>query len=179
LKHQRDNGWFDKCCLINPARPLTHTIGYVLRGLLEAYLYENKQDILGRAKLTADGLLKALNKNTGYLPGRIASDWSMAESPVCLTGTAQIAHCWMILYQITGEEKYRDAALLANSFVRKTINVEDKPETRGAVKGSFPVYGSYGTFEYLNWACKFTIDSNMVELQIKAQDKDSKQHSGI
>src|SRR5579883_1558797 len=32
LKSQRDNGWFENCCLSDPGRPLTHTIGYVLRG---------------------------------------------------------------------------------------------------------------------------------------------------
>ncbi len=36
-------------------------------------------------------------------------------------------------------------------------------ETRGGVKGSFPVDGDYGTFEYLNWAAKFFIDSNELE----------------
>ena len=27
LGNQRENGWPDKCCLRDPARPLTHTIG--------------------------------------------------------------------------------------------------------------------------------------------------------
>jgi hypothetical protein len=44
--------------------------------------------------------------------------------------------------------------------------LDGPPETRGAVKGSFPVDGGYGRYEYLNWAVKFTIDANVVELQI-------------
>jgi len=31
------------------------------------------------------------------------------------------------------------------------------------VTGSFPVDGGYGTFQYLNWACKFSIDANLFE----------------
>ena len=29
-----------------------------------------------------------------------------------------------------------------------------------------PVNGGYGTWQYLNWACKFTIDSNCAELAL-------------
>ena len=36
----------------------------------------------------------------------------------------------------------------------------------GGVKGSFPVDGGYGTYEYLNWAAKFTIDANVKELAL-------------
>ncbi|MGH8596922.1 MAG: hypothetical protein ACREXT_09725, partial [Gammaproteobacteria bacterium] len=33
LTHQRPNGWLANCCLDNPAAPLTHTLGYALRGI--------------------------------------------------------------------------------------------------------------------------------------------------
>jgi hypothetical protein len=38
------------------------------------------------------------------------------------------------------------------------------------VKGSFPIDGDYGQFEYLNWATKFAIDSYTAEQQIRARD---------
>ncbi len=37
LAHQDDNGWFDERCLSDPSQPLTHTLGYVLRGLIAGY----------------------------------------------------------------------------------------------------------------------------------------------
>ena len=37
-------------------------------------------------------------------------------------------------------------------------------EIRGGVKGSQPINGDYGKWQYLNWACKFTIDANRAEL---------------
>lgn len=162
LQQQHDNGWFAHCCLSNPDRPLTHTIGYVLRGVLEAWRYSGDRLYLDAARLTADGLMTALEPD-GRLPGSLYSDWSPAADWVCLTGSVQNAHCWMMLYQGTGERRYLDAARKANAFVRRTIRLVGPDETRGAVKGSFPVNGAYGRYEYLNWAVKFMVDANMLE----------------
>ena len=41
---------------------------------------------------------------------------------------------------------------------------------RGAIMGSFPVNGHFGACEYLNWACKFFIDSNLFEPEIRAHE---------
>jgi hypothetical protein len=38
------------------------------------------------------------------------------------------------------------------------------------VKGSFPIDGEYGSFEYLNWATKFAIDSFAAEENTRAAD---------
>lgn len=165
LKSQHPNGWFDKCCLSDPARPLTHTLGYVLRGLLEAYRFSNDSQILEAARLTADGLLDARDAE-GYLPGRLYPDWSPAVQSACLTGTVQIAHCWLMLFEFTGDKRYLDAGKLGNHYVRRTITIDGRSEIRGAIKGSFPVNGDYGAFEYLNWAAKFFADSHMHELDI-------------
>jgi hypothetical protein len=43
------------------------------------------------------------------------------------------------------------------------VRVTGPDEVRGAVKGSFPVDGDYGQYEYLNWAVKFTVDANLLE----------------
>jgi hypothetical protein len=165
LQYQRNNGWFEKCCLSDPSKPLTHTIGYVFRGILEAYLRTNDQRILTACERIANGLLEPLRKD-GFLPGRLTSDWKGAVSWACLTGSVQIAYCWFSLYQVTGKDKYLDAALSANRFVRKTQNTSGPEEIRGAIKGSFPVFGDYGKYEFLNWSAKFFIDSNKKELEI-------------
>lgn len=166
LTKQRPNGWFSNCCLNDPVHPLTHTIGYVLRGVIEGYRYSPNEQFLDAAMRTARGALSALGED-GALPGRLSSDWTAAASWVCLTGSVQIAHCWMLLYQITGEEALRDAAFRTNAYVRRRVRADGPPETRGGVKGSFPITGDYGTFEYLNWACKFFIDSNQLEQELR------------
>ena len=92
--------------------------------------------------------------------------WTGAVRWACLTGSAQIAHCWLLLYQITGDTSLRDAARRTNAYLRARVRVEGEPDVRGAVKGSFPVDGEYGKFEYLSWACKFFIDANLLEWEL-------------
>jgi hypothetical protein len=169
LTKQRRNGWFENCCLSHPDRPLTHTLGYALRGILEAYRYSNEQTYLDAALLTADRLVRGLRED-GHLAGRFFSDWRPAADWVCLTGSVQIAYCWLMIYGYTGDARYRDAAFRVNAFVRRTVNIDGPPELRGGVKGSHPVDGPYGQYQYLNWAVKFSIDSQLLEQDIRSAE---------
>jgi hypothetical protein len=103
----------------------------------------------------------------GFLPGCLDSRWNGTVRWSCLTGNVQIAHCWLLLYRETGDVGFRDAGFSLNRFVRSTVSIDGPPEKRGAVKGSFPVSGEYGQYEYLNWACKFFIDANLLEKSIR------------
>jgi hypothetical protein len=102
-------------------------------------------------------------RSDGFLPGRLNDRWQGTVSWSCLTGTAQLAICWLLLYVETGDSRFYQAAQIANRYVRGTVRLEGPPETRGAVKGSFPISGSYGRFQYPNWACKFLIDAIRLE----------------
>jgi hypothetical protein len=166
LQQQRENGWVASCCLSDPSRPLTHTLGYWLRGVLETYRFWQRPDLLMAACRTADGLIGALG-NDGFLSGRFNPDWTPAVPWACLTGSVQIAHCWLLLHQFTGNPVYRDAGFRANAYVRRTIQLSGDDGIRGGVQGSFPIDGEYGKFEYLNWAAKFFIDSQLFELQVR------------
>jgi len=46
------------------------------------------------------------------------------------------------------------------------VRLDGPPGLRGGVKGSFPVDGSYGAYQYLNWATKFLADSLMMEADV-------------
>jgi uncharacterized protein YyaL (SSP411 family) len=164
LTKQHANGWIEDCCLDDPHAPLTHTIGYFLRGVLEAYSYSQEERLLHASLKTAESL-RQVQRSDGAIPGRLRQDWSSAVKWTCLTGNSQIAECWLLLYRWTGEKKYLIAAQRINSFVRRTIRVEGSGDTVGGVKGSFPIDGDYGQFQYLNWAAKFTIDANLAELK--------------
>jgi hypothetical protein len=130
--------------------------------------FRSSQDsaILAACCKTADGIMTAIGSE-GYLPGRLDAEWKPAVQWVCLTGSAQIAHSLLFLYQQTGKDHYRDAGFALNRYVRCTMKIDGSPETRGGIKGSFPVDGDYGRFEYLNWAPKFLIDSLMLERTIR------------
>lgn len=169
LTHQRPNGWFSNCCLTDPIKPLTHTLGYALRGVVEAFRFSQEERFLVAARRAADGLLTALGED-GFLPGQLSSEWKPAARWACLTGTVQIASCWLLLFQATAETRYKKAAQSANRYVRRTQNIQGRPEVRGAIKGSFPVDGEYGENQYLNWAAKFFIDSNFLEQHLCGED---------
>ena len=167
LTKQRSNGWFADCCLNDASRPLTHTIGYALRGIIEGFRFSRDNALLDAALLTAKGAMSALRTN-GFLPGRLNPNWTGAARWACLTGSAQIAHCWLLLYQITGSTEFLDAARRTNAYLRGRVRVQGELEVRGGVKGSFPVDGEYGKFEYLSWAAKFFIDANILEQELSS-----------
>ena len=81
-----------------------------------------------------------------------------------MTVTAQIAYCWLFLYGCTGERCYLNAGRLANSVVRHTVRTTGTPELRG---GSYPIYGDYKQYSYVNWATKFCVDSNLLESSLR------------
>lgn len=170
LTHKQANGWYANCCLGDPLRPLTHTLGYALRGIVEAYRYSERPDLLQACLETADGLLTAIDIETGYIPGRLDRSWRGCVTWACLTGSVQIAICWLMLYRMINNDRYLQAALAANRYVRTTMSTDGPDDVRGGIKGAFPVNGKYGTFEYLNWACKFFVDSNMLEKEIRQSE---------
>lgn len=168
LGGQTANGWFDRCCLSDVTQPLTHTLGYTLRGVIEAYRLRPDPSLLAAAERTASALLRALGPD-GTLPGRFAADWKPTVDWVCLTGAAQVALCWMLLFRITGRADWFEAARRANAYVRRSVHLQGPAAQRGGVKGSFPVQGEYGPYEYLNWAAKFLADSLMLEADLLAE----------
>lgn len=167
ISKQNSNGWIRDCCLNEPDAPLTHTIGYVLRGIVEGYRFSRETDLLSAAKRTANALVGCIDSR-GFLPGRLDSEWQPRVEWACLTGSVQIAHSLLMLYSYTGKTEYRDAAFRANHYVRARVKTVGPAHVRGGVKGSFPVDGAYGQLQYLNWACKFFIDANLTECDMQA-----------
>jgi hypothetical protein len=161
---QRPNGWFERCCLTDFHRPLTHTIGYALRGLWEGYALLGEEWIRAAAEKGATALLGCIRED-GFLAGRLDADWHPCTKWCCLTGSVQIAAVWFLLAPQSrqGREMLK-AARRANSFVRRTIRTDGPPEIAGGVKGSWPVDGEYGRFQLLNWAAKFAIDAFQMDL---------------
>jgi len=165
LTKQAPNGWFASNCLENPAAPLTHTIGYVLRGVVEAWRWSGDTALLAAAERTASGLLPAIEPD-GRLPGRLDRTWRSAVPWVCLTGSAQIVHSLLLIAGPLGRPDFVQAARRLNAYVRRTVALAGDPDIVGGVRGSFPIDGDYGRFEYLNWAAKFLIDSCRAEAKL-------------
>lgn len=176
LSRQQDNGWFKDCGLGENSVPNTHTIGYVIRGIIEGWRFSNDAPVLGAARRTADALLSLVDER-GWLGGTLDRDWQTDARWVCVTGSAQLAHCLFMLYEDTGHKEYLGAAKRLNRFVRRTVHVSGMGNTDGGVKGSYPTYGAYGPYRFLNWAAKFTIDSNLLEQRVSTGETGRSNHA--
>ena len=157
------NGWMADCCMTDEA-PLTHTLGYALKGIIEAYRFSNDRFFLDAAVSLADGLAGCIRQD-GYLAGRLRSDWSPAVDWACVTGSSQIAWSLMFLGQNADRARYRGLARKLNQFVRRTIPTTGDANVVGGVRGSFPINGNYFPFGFPNWAAKFTLDANQFEVE--------------
>jgi hypothetical protein len=167
LTKQRPNGWFEECCLDDNTRPLLHTIAYTMEGLFEAGSFLGETRFKTAAKLAADALL-ARQRPDGSLAGRFDREWVDASKWSCLTGDAQTAIVWLRLYEATGDRRYLQAAERMNRYLSSTQDCAASDSgIRGGIKGSQPIWGEYGAYEYLNWAAKFFADALMLEIRAK------------
>lgn len=157
------NGWLDHNCLDDNERPLTHTIAYSIRGIFEVALAAGEDAMVDLAVKMATAVAQA-QRADGALPGRLDRDWRPAASWTCVTGNAQMALNWLRIAAETGQTQLRDHARRANQF---NMSIQDLTtsdlDTRGAIKGSYPVNGGYMTHRYPNWAAKFFMDALMLE----------------
>lgn len=163
LGRQKANGWFAENCLDDPSQPLIHTIGYAVQGLLESGMILGDDRYLDGARKTSLAVANLLRKD-GSLAGRYDENWKPTVTWSCLTGNMQMSVVWSRLNQIGLTSGTNEIAHRINCFNK---NLHDWQVScggqRGGVKGSHPIYGDYGSFEYLNWAAKFTIDALLME----------------
>lgn len=165
LQQQLPNGWFANNCLYDDTQPYTHTIAYAQRGVMEIGDYLKDERYLASAIQIGDAMIAA-QPPSGRMPGRFDRDWRPTVRWSCLTGVAQLAINWARLHQITGEDKYRQAARRGNGFLKTTHKLAGDPDERGGIKGSHPIDGAYHPWQYPNWAAKFFADALMLEDQV-------------
>jgi hypothetical protein len=159
LKQQAATGWFGCNTFSDNEQPLLHTIGYVLEGLL------GTGSLLGQERYvnaTIRGITPLMNiyRRTHTLYGRYDAGWNPTVRWRCLTGEAQVALVLERLSRLTGEASYSEISKQLLDGVARLQDV-DSPysESRGAVSGSWPLWGAYGPFNYMNWPAKFFMDA--------------------
>ncbi len=162
LGQQLDNGWFKNNAFTTDAEPFTHTIAYVIRGILESGLLLNNETYIASAVKAANALA-SLQKADGSLAGTYDQNWQTHAYYVCLTGLAQTSIIWSRLTQA------KQVALQPNidkalSFLKQKQRItNDSSVYDGAIAGSFPIWGRYSMFEYPNWAAKFFADALIID----------------
>ena len=130
-----------------------------LRGLLESGVLLTDQRYITAAQRCADAAAAHVAAD-GFLPGQITIDGKSDASYCCLTGNCQFSIVWAKLFDRTANEQYRDTAIRAMDYVmrRQDIHTDDL-NVRGAIKGSFPIWGRYAPMSFPNWPVKFFIDA--------------------
>jgi hypothetical protein len=110
----------------------------------------------------------ARQRPTGDLSAYWGPGWRPLARSTCLTGDAQMAVCWLRLYQHTGESFYRDAGRRALRFVASTQCLDGRwSPVQGAVAGSWPLPARYERWAYPNWAAKFFLDGLLLWQQVE------------
>ena len=158
----RASGFFGECAFERGLPPYTHTIAYATRGLLECGELLKDTRYSNAAQRCADATLERLSDD-GFLSGQIAIDGRPSASYCCLTGNCQFSIVWAKLFDRTGDEKYRHATIRALNYVMRCQDIHsDKPDIRGAIKGSQPIWGRYAPLSFPNWPAKFFIDAMLL-----------------
>jgi hypothetical protein len=154
---QRPNGWFERASFDDDSTAFLHTIAYTARGLFEGGLRLDDERLVAAGKRTADVLLDE-QVNRGILQGEFDPDWDESWY-YCLPGNAQMAALWLRLFETTGEERYRTGASGTVQFLKRHQSLRGSDPVRGAVPGSYPVFGKYLFLRYPNWGAKFLVDA--------------------
>ncbi len=165
LTQLQANRWLANNDLQDNARPLSHTIAYATRGILEVGLIAPSAVFVEAAARFARAVVQA-QRDDGALPGRLDAEWRAASRWTCVTGNAQMAIVWQRLARETGDRSWLPPAGRAN---RINLSVQDlgapDPGVRGGIPGSHPRGGGYMTHRYPNWAAKFFMDALMLQLR--------------
>jgi hypothetical protein len=165
LRFQNERGWFAENCLSDPARPLTHTIGYTAQGVLEVGIEAHRDDFVAAAERCVRGAIGAMRPN-GFLPGRLDAAWRPAVRWSCLTGQAQLAIVAYRLCQRNAAAELSAAADLLVDFLKAVQRVDTgAPGIDGALAGSYPIMSDYMRAGYPNWATKYLLDALMLQAE--------------
>lgn len=163
---QTPNGWFMDCdnTIKHNNKPILHTIAYTIDGLINSGLLLDDQKYIQAGQKAANKLLDSYNSHR-ILSGRYDENWNGSQLPI-LTGYAQMAINWMNLYHITHNKAYLNASLEINRQLVWVQRADDCSidAVRGAISGSFPIWGKYEPFSYPNWATKYFVDALLLEV---------------
>lgn len=164
MAQARPNAFLPHNCLTDAVNPLTHTLAYSMRGLMEVGVATGEPRFIEHAIRMIDAVARH-QRADGAIPGRFTPEWQPAGRWTCLTGNSQLAINWWRLSRITGDERFVRHAQAASRF---NMRVQDlrltDPERAGGIKGSHPLGEDYMTWRYPNWAAKFFCDALMFEI---------------
>jgi len=165
LAQQTSSGWFAQNAFLEGRRPFTHTIAYAIRGFLESGLLLGESRYVDAAIRAARGVA-ARQRSDGWVAGTLGDGWVSQDSYCCLTGVAQMCICWSRLREAADHDGFEGNIQAGLRYLKSSQRLNDSaPEVRGAIAGSWPIWGAYSRFEFPNWAAKFFADALMLNME--------------
>lgn len=177
LSQVQKNGWIEEMGFYKGEIPLTHTIIYTLRGLLESSRYfegELKLKIMEVVVIASEKLMlkyelnkRHPNATPDYFAGRFNDKWQPMANFTCLTGDAQLAIVWIKIYKLNQDARFLNAAIKMIDQIKELQDLNSKNSgIKGGIRGSYPIWGDYMPYSYPNWAAKFFADALMLQEEV-------------
>jgi len=167
LTNMGENFWFENTAFEKGKNPYTHTIAYLLEGLLESGDILKESRYIGSAIGAAERLMRVFESRR-FMPGDFDQKWRGNFNYTCLTGDAQISIVWQKIYSLTGDARFLNASLKMNDHLKAKQMRFPVNAVRGGISGSYPIWGAYHPFWLPSWAAKFFIDALSAEDEIMA-----------
>lgn len=153
------NGAFSGWGFGDSTPAFTHTMAYTIRGIQGCGAILEDEQMLDAVVPAIERLGRLAEMRAGRLPGAFDAQWRPVGRFVCLTGSAQVAHCLLI-----HESRDRDLRLV--SAAARMLDVVCNSQAlqspiggiRGGVAGSSPFWAPYMRCRYPNWAAKYLCD---------------------
>ena len=185
LAQAKPDGWIRHMGFTEGQAPLTHTIAYTLRGLVECLphlTYDAAEETAALVTLASERLRELVEAESGrlVLPGQIAESWRPAARYTCVTGNAQMALVFLALNERQPQGQWEGAARgLIDDVCIRQVGPKGAPGVRGAVPGSYPCWGKYNPLSFPNWATKFFADALLSWLDRDSSRPTTAQAEGI
>ncbi len=164
---QNASGYYENNAFKRGGNANTHGIAYVMQGLLQIHELTRDKDCFDSVVVAANAL-RAIYRERGWIAAELGPHWEYLSRHICLTGYAQLAIVFFRLFQMTGDESYRQTAagLLSDAAHTQDLRSRSAPQY-GAIAGSFPIYGRYAPLQYPNWATKFFVDALIAKRHVE------------
>jgi hypothetical protein len=162
---QLPNGFIDGAGFKPGSYVFLHTLAYTIRGFLESSLIVGDEALWDTGYSFAEKVMRKFEVQK-KLNGAYYADFNGVGWYQCLTGNVQMAIIWLKIFQRTGDARFLNAASKAiDEVVKHQVKSPLNPNLKGAVAGSYPIYGRYMAMRYPNWAVKFLADALLLENQ--------------
>ena len=179
LKIQRlPAGGFAHMALEPGQVPITHTIAYTLRGLLECGLAlgpPSQNELIDLVSSDVRQLVTAqqaqLQAPPAKLPAALDENWHGRARHSCLPGNAQLAILLLKLHALAPAQT-ADFAHAAQTLIEQVkagqFLTGKKTSLFGGVPASAPIGGAYVPYALPNWGAKFLADALLLKRTLPA-----------